>query len=232
MIDGSLQATWFKRFLSVLAKRFWLKCFGTPAFTFVFFLAYIHLLKHPYWPVTEMPVTWLDDLVSFQPFALLPYVSLWIYVSLPPMFMTKAREIIFYGVWSALLCSSALGIFYLWPSAVPAANIDWALYPGVDFLKGVDAAGNACPSLHVATSIFSAIWLHRLLSAFGTARLGLILSALWCAAIVYSTMATKQHVAVDVLGGAVLGVFFAWLSLRWCGFFSALSGFNVSTHGR
>ena len=31
-----------------------------------------------------------------------------------------------------------------------------------DFLKSMDASGNACPSLHVATAVFSGIWLHHL----------------------------------------------------------------------
>jgi membrane-associated phospholipid phosphatase len=37
---------------------------------------------------------------------------------------------------------------------------------------------------------------------------------LWGVAIVYSTMATKQHVSLDVLAGMLLGIAFA-LSSRW-----------------
>ena len=33
----------------------------------------------------------------------------------------------------------------------------------------------------------------------------------WCAGIVYSTLAVRQHVAVDVLAGLALGV----LAARW-----------------
>ncbi|GAB2889141.1 hypothetical protein GCM10027046_17020 [Uliginosibacterium flavum] len=207
------KTSWLKRFLRVLWPCFWLKAIGTSAFTTVFFLGYVHLLKHPYAPVTIMPRTLLDDWISFQPLALLPYVSLWVYVSTPPMFMVRHREIIAYGVRAAVLCGLGLAFFYLWPTAVPLADIDWARYPGVAFLKGVDAAGNACPSLHVATAVFSAIWLHQLLRAFGTGRMGLVFNWLWCLAIAYSTLATKQHVAVDVLAGAALGAGVAWLSL-------------------
>ncbi len=223
LIDSKRQTSWLRRFVPVLAQRFWLKCLGTPAFTFVFFLAYIHLLKNPYRPVTVMPTGVLDDLISFQPLALLPYVSLWLYVSLPPTFMVRSREIVLYGVWAAVLCLSGLAIFFWWPTAVPPANIDWAQYPGVDFLKGVDAAGNACPSLHVATAVFSGVWLHHILRAFGTGRGGLLLNWLWCAAIVYSTMATKQHVAIDVFAGIALGGGIAWLSLIRRGGFTVLT---------
>jgi membrane-associated phospholipid phosphatase len=154
----------------------------------------------------------LDHLVAFNPLALPIYLSLWVYVSLPPMLMRTRREIVEYGMWIGGVCLVALAIFYFWPSAVPAANIDWAAYPGVAFLKGVDAAGNACPSLHVATVVFSSFWLQWLLPQVGLGRISRLVSACWCAGVVYSTMATKQHVAIDVVAGAALGSMFAWMS--------------------
>ncbi|MEQ1602543.1 MAG: hypothetical protein ABL885_12365 [Methylophilaceae bacterium] len=64
-------------------------------------------------------------------------------------------------------CLTGLTIFYFWPTAAPVANIDWSQYVYVDLLKNLDASGNACPSLHVATAVFSGIWLHGLLRSFG-----------------------------------------------------------------
>lgn len=198
---------------AMVLRHFWFKCFGTIGFTTIFFVAYIYLLRHPAGPVTTIPVTVIDRLIGFEPLALPIYLSLWLYVSLPPVLMVSRREIVEYGVWMAFLCLIALGIFYLWPNAVPPANIDWARYPGVAFLKGVDAAGNACPSLHVGTAVFSAMWLDRQLPLVGLPRLRLA-NGMWCLAIAYSTMATKQHVALDVLAGAALGGMVAWLSFR------------------
>jgi len=157
-----------------------------------------------------MPITAVDRFVDFEPLALPAYLSLWLYVSLPPLLMQTRSEIIEYGVWIGSLCLVALAIFYFWPSAVPPANIDWSKYPSVGFLKGVDAAGNACPSLHVATAVFSAFWLHRHLPSVGLGRGSRLLNAFWCVAIIYSTMATKQHVAVDVAAGCALGSVVAW----------------------
>lgn len=203
--------------LSIVRTHFWLKSLGTMGFTLVFFSAYIYLLKNPASPVVIMPLVAMDRWVGFEPTALPIYLSLWVYVSLPPLFLLTRRELVEYGVWIGSVCLVALGIFYLWPSAVPPANIDWAQYPGVAFLKGVDAAGNACPSLHVATAVFSAFWLHWLLPTVGLGRATRLLSAVWCVAIAYSTMATKQHVAVDVIAGAALGAALAWLSrARMC----------------
>lgn len=212
--------------LSIVMTHFWFKCFGTTGFTLSFFCAYIYLLKNPAASVATMPVTLLDRLVGFEPRALPIYLSLWVYLSLPPMLMLTRREISEYGAWIGSMCLVALGIFYFWPSAVPPANIDWAQYPGVAFLKGVDAAGNACPSLHAATAMFSAHWLHWRLRSAGLGRGAQLASAFWCLAIAYSALATKQHVWVDVVAGAALGAVFAWSSRRALGRFqrTAISG--------
>jgi membrane-associated phospholipid phosphatase len=53
-----------------------------------------------------------------------------------------------------------------------------------------------------------------LLRRFGAPLWILIFNGVWCIGIVYSSLATRQHVAVDVLAGLVLGVMAAYLSLR------------------
>lgn len=193
----------------------YLKSIGTMLFISLFFGAYFYLLKVPSYPTTVMPITLLDHLIGFQPLALPLYLSLWVYVSLPPTLLATRRELYGYGMSMAGTCLAGLIVFYFWPTAVPAANIDWAQYPGVDFLKTMDASGNACPSLHVATAVFSGIWLHHLLRRFGAPRWILIFNGAWCIGIVYSSLATRQHVAVDVLAGLVLGGLAAYLSLRY-----------------
>ena len=199
---------------AVIPRHLVLKSVGTMLFIGLFFGAYFYLLKHPAYPTTVMPVTLLDRLIGFQPLALPMYLSLWVYVSLPPTLLATRRELFGYGLAMAGTCLAGLIVFYFWPTVVPAANIDWSQYPGVDFLKNMDASGNACPSLHVATAVFSAIWLHHLLRCFGAPLWILILNWAWCAGIVYSALATCQHVAVDVLAGLALGVLAATLSLR------------------
>jgi membrane-associated phospholipid phosphatase len=92
--------------------------------------------------------------------------------------------------------------------------VRWELYPGMAFLKGVDAAGNACPSLHVATAVYSAFRLNWLLPTLGFRRSACWINALWCVAIAYSTVATRQHVVIDVIAGAALGAVFALLSRK------------------
>ncbi len=208
------QMPWYRQIAAVIPKHLYLKSIGTTLFIGVFFGAYFYVLKQPAYPTTVMPITLLDRLIGFQPLALPLYLSLWVYVSLPPALLMTRRELYGYASAMAGTCLAGLMVFYFWPTAVPAVNIDWAQYPDVHFLKNIDATGNAFPSLHVATAVFSGIWLHHLLRRFGAPRWILVFNALWCIGIVYSTIATRQHVAVDVLGGLALGALAAWLSLR------------------
>lgn len=205
---------WYRRMAVVARRQVALKSFGTMAFIAVFFGAYFYLLKNPAYPITVMPFTALDQLIGFYPLSMPLYVSLWVYVSLPSVLLATRSEMVAYTSGMTGACLTGLAIFYFWPTAVPAPDIDWALHPGVDFLKNIDAAGNACPSLHVATAVFCGFWLNHLLGRFNTPRWLLALNWLWCAGIVYSTLATRQHVVLDVAGGALLGGLAAWLSLR------------------
>jgi membrane-associated phospholipid phosphatase len=212
--ENSPQTPWYRQAAAAISRHMYLKSIGTMLFISLFFGAYFYLLKVPSYPPTEMPITLLDRLIGFQPLALPMYISLWVYVSLPPTLLATRRELYGYGMSMAATCLAGLIVFYFWPTAVPAANIDWAQYPGVDFLKSLDASGNACPSLHVTAAVFSGIWLHHLLRRFGAPLWILIFNGVWCIGIVYSTLATRQHVAVDVLAGLVLGMLAAYLSLR------------------
>jgi len=214
LTENSQQTLWYRLAAAAIPRHLYLKSIGTTLFIGLFFGAYFYLLKVPAYPPTVMPITLLDRLIGFQPLALPLYLSLWGYVSLPPALLAKRRELYGYGMAMGGTCLAGLIVFYLWPTAVPAANIDWARYPGVELLKSMDASGNACPSLHVATAVFSGIWLHHLLRGFGAPPWILTFNWMWCTGIVYSALATRQRVTVDVLAGLVLGVLAAYLSLR------------------
>lgn len=214
MTQDRRPVAWHRQIAAVIPRHVCLKAFGTMLFIGVFFGAYFYLLKNPAYPTTVMPFTLLDSLIGFQPLAMPLYVSLWVYVSLPPVLLATRRELYAYGLAMTATCLAGLLIFYFWPTAVPLADMDWSLYPGVDFLKNLDASGNAFPSLHVATAIFSGVWLHHLLRRFKTPAWILLVNWLWCIGIIYSTLATRQHVAVDVAGGLLLGGLASYLSLR------------------
>ncbi len=77
----------------------------------------------------------------------------------------------------------------------------------------MDAAGNACPSLHVATALFTAIWIDRLFRIVGAPVAWRAANAIWVLGIAWSTVAIRQHVVLDAVAGTVLGTVFALLSI-------------------
>lgn len=190
----------------------WLKALGTAAGMAAFFVVYFALLRHPAYLVALMPATWLDRVVPFQPWTLVPYFSLWFYVSLPPAFLTDRRQLWSFALGCLGLSLAGCAVFYFFPTAIPTPDIDWSRHPSFQFLKNSDAAGNACPSLHVAFAVFTALWFERLLPSLGGGRAARTVNLLWAALIVYSTLGTRQHVALDACWGAALGAIAASLN--------------------
>jgi membrane-associated phospholipid phosphatase len=191
------------------------KALGTTVAMTVFFVAYFHVLKNPAFDVTVMPQTAFDRAIPFTPQALWVYFSLWVYVALPPALLRTRAELAGYGAWIGALCLAGLLIFWRWPTAVPPRADDVVAHAGFALLHGIDATGNACPSLHVATAAFSAAWLDRLLRELGFGREWRAVNLAWVAAIVWSTVAVRQHVVLDAVGGLLLAVAFAVPALLW-----------------
>jgi membrane-associated phospholipid phosphatase len=198
-----------------MRRHFVLKLVGTTAFTWLFFIGYFHLLRQPVNPVSVMPLLALDHWVPFQPRWLPIYLSLWFYVGIAPGLQRSFAQLMVYGLWVGALCLTGLALFYFWPTEIPALMPHTAGFAGFSLLRGVDAAGNACPSMHVAVAMFSALWIDRVLHLIQTPTALRLVNAAWFLAIAYSTLAIKQHVVLDVLAGALLGLAFALLSLHW-----------------
>ena len=200
----------------VRGLKWWLaKLMGATLGMTLFFVAYFWVLHHPLFPVTTMPLTAVDRLIRFRPEALPLYLSLWFYVTLVPALLIDRRELVSYALVATGMSVIGLGIFLLWPTTVFWPDADWSQHPAFAFLQSVDASGNACPSLHVAFAVFTAIWLGRLLRQMGAGHGMCAFNWLWCLGILYSTVAIRQHVALDVLAGAGLGAVVAVVHLRW-----------------
>jgi membrane-associated phospholipid phosphatase len=132
--------------------------------------------------------------------------TIWIYLSQFPflflaLWVTRddvRRSHAFY----AMLLSAALGlvVFALWPTIIgrqspdltgPTGFLWWLLYL-------VDPEVNAFPSLHVANACLAAAALYPERGAWR------LIAPVWAGAIILSTLTTKQHYAIDVVGGVAL----------------------------
>ena len=200
------ELAWHRRLLPRAAALWRFKAIAACIIAVSFFSGYFALLNNPQFPVRLMPVTALDHWIDFAPRALLVYVTLWVYISLPPGLLDCRRDLLRYYAGVAALALAGMAVFLFWPTASPRPAIDWTQYPVFGPLLAVDRSGNALPSLHAAFAVFTAIWFDRLLRHPGDRGAVRALSWLWCLGILYSTLATKQHVAVDVVAGIAFGI--------------------------
>ena len=86
-----------------------------------------------------------------------------------------------------------------------------------DLLTRYENKLNAFPSLHaglLAYTLIFACWAFPTEISTALGRCLFSLGLLWGVAILYATLATKQHYAVDLPAGIAL----AWLSHRWSGY--------------
>jgi membrane-associated phospholipid phosphatase len=205
---SAVPSTWYARGAQRLMHLWFFKAAG------IFFYCYFEVLHSPIGAVTLMPLTAVDNWIAFWPPAFYLYASLWVYTALVPALQPSLVRLVAYGCGIGSLCLTGLVIFTFFPTAVPYEFSSWFTDPSMSLLRSLDLAGNACPSLHVATAIFTAMAMRKLLHDLGGPPWVQRANWFWCALIVYSTMAIKQHVLWDVLAGMVLGLWFGWLYSR------------------
>jgi membrane-associated phospholipid phosphatase len=206
---------WLRDAKGRMRIRWSVKMGGTALIMTAFFVVYFWLLNHSRLPVTVVPRIFVDRMIAFQPGALPLYISLWLYVPLAPSLLRFTRDMKAYTVAVLALSAIGFGIFIVWPTAVPKPEVDPSMTSSMVYLKAVDASGNAFPSLHVAFAVFTAMLFERLL---GEMRSGILLRAfnwLWCLGIIYSTIAIRQHVALDAVAGTLLGAVGGFVLLRF-----------------
>ena len=157
-------------------------------------------------------------------YALLPYASLWLYVSLAPAIAADMASLRRYVAGALTIASLGLATYWLFPTVTPGFGVDWAQYPALQLLKASDLGANAFPSLHVAFAAYTAVVIARELRSLQSPAWARGVNWAWCAAIVYSTLATRQHVMVDVIGGLAL----TWFAVRLCAHRSMQQLFRVA----
>lgn len=198
------------QFFELAYKRmlylWWLKALGVTLFMAGFFYCYFAILESPAFPTTVMPATAIDLAIAFHPIWFYVYLSLWVYTALVPALMPNIYQLLEYGFFIGLLCLIGLASFYVFPSTLPFSSDAWPNHQGLGALRNLDQAGNAFPSLHVASAVFSTLSLRRVFLELNAPNFMHLLNLIWCLAIVFSTLAIKQHVLYDVVAGFFLAL--------------------------
>lgn len=149
----------------------------------------------------HMPAIAVDSAVSLQPGWMVVYGSLYVFVLLP--LLVVRDEQLFrrtLQAWVTVLIVAYVG-FLVYPTVAPRpARVlaegfaAWSL----QLNYALDSRYNCFPSLHVAHSFVSALASYRVHRGVGIA------AVVWASLIGVSTLYTKQHYALDVIGGALV----------------------------
>jgi membrane-associated phospholipid phosphatase len=213
---------WWRRI-----KSLWpLKLVATVVVSVIFWSFYLFLSRHPLFPVHMLPMTWLDDWAGFRPspWAWI-YESIFLLTGIAPWLVVSREELRHYLTGFALLSMMSFVVFAIFPVASPRPT-DLQANTFLIFITRVDGPLNAFPSLHAGCLVYTLTLVRHL---FGR-RLNPIFTVLlliWAGLILFGTLATKQHYAVDLLAGGLLGWAADWVAWR-----NYAGGVNASMNTR
>ena len=179
----------------------------------LFWPVYTWLSHHSFLPVRTVPATWLDIHVPLwpDPWAYV-YMSQFGYVAAVPWLMRTTHGLLIYVRGAALLSIASFVVFILYPVAGPRPAIP-ETSGLLALIQQSDGVFNTIPSLHAGFLGYSYAAGWQLFRG----RLpwwAIVCFLVWGVGILYSTMATKQHWAADLVAGCLLGWFCDWLVWR------------------
>ncbi len=143
------------------------------------------------------------------------FSSIWLYISFYGLLIlaglkTQKREYLRYLStvgWTAMVSHAC---YLLYPTGVSREEVSGSDHWLYNAMVGFDAPVNAAPSLHASLSVVAglALWRHGSVLFRG-------LIWLWVLGILWSTIALRQHLAVDLITGGVLACLCWWASSRF-----------------
>ncbi len=164
-------------------------------------------------PAGELPLLWIDKVVPLVPWTFLIYTSDYLVFLITILWLTEKEDFLSF----TRMMFGVLGVcglfFYSYPTIYPRP--DYASFaPGgvigaaMEFIAVADSPRNCFPSMHVGLTAV-ATWSLR---KKGPKILGLF--GLWSLAIFASTLTTKQHYFLDIIGGLAVMILIAFVEHR------------------
>lgn len=181
---------------------------GLPIF---FCLGYFSLQRFPLREATFLSLSALDRAIPFAPEWFYAYQSLYLFLPIAPLLTSSRALLVRYVRGFVLLCLASFAVFLLFPVAAPRPQGPSGV-AAFDAWMRIEGLLNAFPSLHAGLLALGLLYAREVFweaLAPGARRAGVAIALLWAALILYATLATKQHYAVDLLAGTLFGAV-AW----------------------
>lgn len=190
-----------------------LKLLVTLLFNCLFWAGYELLGHHVFFPIRTVPLTWLDLNTPYQPVAWgWVYLSQFSFTGTVPWLVPTKSGVFRYTAGLCFMTAVSFTFFLFFP--VPAPRPEH-LGPDLSMrlITAYDGLLNTFPSLHAGFLCYIGLLVRRLFRR----RMPIVIlgsAVAWGAAIMYATLATKQHYVVDLLAGGLVGWFSDWLAWR------------------
>jgi membrane-associated phospholipid phosphatase len=191
-----------------------LKLLLTAFVNLLFWGGYSLLARHAFFPLWTPPRTWLDDAIPFrpEPWAWV-YLSQFVAAGVLPWLIDTKDGLRRYVVGLAWMSAVSFALFALFPVASPRVDGGEAGRGAMSLVLAYDGTLNAFPSLHAAFLVYLARLGTRLFRGAIPWWVASVAFA-WGAAILYATIATRQHYAIDLVAGAAIGLGADWIAWR------------------
>lgn len=151
------------------------------------------------WQPAFLPLLQIDKSVPFLPWTFLVYTSDYFLIGLTILIITDRKSFNSFGRMMFLALIFCGLFFILFPTTYPRPvypiQNSWWVQTAMDLVYVADSPNNCFPSMHVALTSISA-WSLRKRSPWLV-----VIFFLWTFAVIVSTMTTKQHYFVDIIGG-------------------------------
>ncbi|MBU3158890.1 phosphatase PAP2 family protein [Clostridium frigoris] len=162
--------------------------------------------------------TFVDKLIPFNKFFILPYVSWYIFIAVFSVILCIADK----EKYFKLLITLNIGmitcyiIYYFYPTYVPRP-----LILGTDFfsnlvlnLYAADNPYNCFPSIHVLNSVLIALYIYE---SEKVSKCTKVICIIMSVSIILSTMFIKQHYFADVIAGVIFAfiLYFSFRNLKF-----------------
>jgi len=210
----------WREFLATLPVRIraqWrLKVLLSVAVSVLFCVPYMLIGHHPLMPAHTLPLNWLDRAIGFHPLEWVwIYQSVYVPINVIPWLSERREDLRRYVIGFVTLSLISFTVFILYPIRGPKPQIPtpagmyWLLLQ-------YDAPFNSLPSLHAGLLIYTLAYGKRIFGNQIPSPLA-SLCMIWAGLILYGTLATKEHYAIDIVTGAALALVVHWITWRRIG---------------
>jgi len=163
---------------------------------------------HPVVSPTLLHMSWIDQHAPFWPWSVFIYTSEYFYFAFVYILLKREDNINQYLYSYFFAQVIACFIFIVYPVTYPRelfpipTDLPLWVQSFWAWLRNADAPTNCLPSLHVASVFLSAFAFitDKQMKLFWT-------FFIWSILIALSTLSTKQHYFVDIIGGITLAIF-------------------------